>query len=283
MTAVEKATSGAFLYVVQIGLVNAGGIVIGDGLPVSGASTGLQHYRGALSAGGDAPEPVRLDVIGASGAAKHSYQRASDENPTVNITAMIFDMAIRAMSSGTKVQTIGDMQMSVAATDQDGLEPQVCIIASQKAIQAEAGTEIWQHEIWPLAKLTSGPFQMQSGANAEYAYGGTANQAAKTPWGVALNVTDNGATKAATFVINSEYMISLDTYVCDAGDPEEFTLKHLPAGDESTNKIKLFDTTDGSDISPTDVDTETGVVQFPTDTADKVVVALYEVAAGELP
>jgi hypothetical protein len=280
---VEQATSGAFLYVVQIGLVNAAGIAIGDGLPAEGASAGLQHYMGALSVGGTVPEPNRLNVIGASGAAKHTYQRASDENPTVDFSAMIFDMKIRAMYLGSKVQTIGDMQMAVAATDQDGLEPQVCIVASQKAIQAEAGTEIWQHEIWPLAKLTGGPFQMQSGQNAEYAYSGTANQAAKTPWGVPLSVVNNGVSRAATFIINSANMISLDTYVCDNGDPEEFTLQYTPAGDETTNKVLLFDAVAGTPISPGDVDVGTKVVQFPQDTAGKLVVALYEVAAGELP
>jgi hypothetical protein len=283
MSEAGKVTSGAFLYIVQFGLINTNGIVIGNGLPAEGASTGLQQYKGALSAGGTVPEPNRLNVVGASGNIKHTYQRASDENPTVDFTTVIYDMTIRAMFTGTKVQQVGDTWISVAGTDQDGLEPQVCIIASQKAIQEPEGTEIWQHEVWPLAKLTGGPFQMQSGQNAEYAYNGIANQAAKTPWGVALSVVNNGVTKAASFTINSVYALSLDTYVCDAGSPEEFTLQHKPAGDESTNKVMLFDTTTGSPISPSDVDVETKVVQFPTDTAGKLVVAYYEVAAGELP
>lgn len=290
MAAVSKKSSGAGLAIVQMGLVNTGGIAIADGLPTAGSGGGLQRYRGAISAGGDTPDPERLNVIGDSGLFKHTYQFGSAENPTFNMEAGYMDMVLRAMATGTKVQTLGDWQIGVMGTDKDGSEPQICIAISEYAITDE-GAEIWITEIFPLVKLTSKPFPMQSSQATSFQYAGIANQAVRMPWGPALTITDNGVTAAAVIgPVLSENPLTIDTFVGD-GATDTHTLQYLPAGDETSNKVKAFlayDDTDGSypgtDVTLSDVATDTGVVTFGAAPAENDIVSfLYEVASGELP
>jgi hypothetical protein len=282
-----KKFAAAGLRYVQFGLVNAGGAFIGTGLPAQGASVGAYNARGMKGFQMDVPDPTTLDVVARSGADKWSFMFAPEGNPTGTATADMVDMVLRELMTNAKVVDIGDHIVAQGfATDQDGSEPQVCAVVSEYASSGDDddfGNDFWFHEVVMLGKFSSKPTSMATGAQAsETTYNFVTNQAAKTFWGAAFSAATWGFSQAAVLYLASEHMISVDAYVCDNGATEEFTLSYLPAGDETDGVVLLFKASDGSEITPTDVDAATGVVQFPQQDADTLVVCLYEVADGQI-
>jgi hypothetical protein len=278
--------AAAGLSIVQIGLVNAAGVVIGDGLPDAGAAAGLMNFKGVTGFTADVPDPVTHDVIGRSGRDKWSFQFAPEGNPSVTITSKMMDMGLRDAMGGLKTQDIGQMKLSLAATNLDGLEPQVCALLSELASSgddADFGTDLWVHMLVPLVKFNNKPFSLNSGAQeSEYAFVGKTNQAAKLPWGAALTEDANGATKAAVGFIASEYAISIDTFR-GSGSADSFVLQYTPAGDETEDRVHAFLASTGADVAISDVDVATKTVTFTTAPAeDALVVVLYETADGAI-
>jgi hypothetical protein len=278
--------AAAGLRYVQVGMLNSSGLAIGDGAgaPAQGAGAGLMNMLGFTGFQVDVPDPVTHDVIARSGADKWSFQFAPEGNPTVTATAKMMDMLKRARITGTKVEDVALMKMGVAGTDQDGSEPQVMVMVSEygsSGDETDFGNALWVHQLIPLVKFASKPFSMTTGATeSEFAYNGKANQAAKTPWGKALSLEDNGCTRAACLWLASEHMVSLYAYTADGSDPEEFTLPYTPAGDETSGRVTIFDATSGAEVTPSDVDVSTRVVQFAQQTAGNLFICLYEIAAG---
>jgi hypothetical protein len=107
------------------------------------------------------------------------------------------DLTLDALLSNTKVRTLASMQVGAMATDQQGMEPDFCVLAYRQAVDADLtsankGQRNWVWVLLSKALIFSKWGAMEEGGADENTYTLQPRVFNKYPWGTAFTLTDDG-------------------------------------------------------------------------------------------
>lgn len=171
------------------------------------SATGTTAYEGLEIAGAKAfdittPDARRIFHTG------NDRLLAQDFLPTLEgasatIRASRNDYATFAVLTGTKELTLGEAKVIGYATDLQGAEPDIGIIAYQQSKDATAKTRTWRSYIIPVSNAVIKPASMNDNA-AEYEYQILPQVATQHLWGVDFASGTDGFTEAQLIEVHTE-------------------------------------------------------------------------------
>jgi hypothetical protein len=192
------------------------------------------------------------------------------------------NLTLDALLSNVNVFSIGDMQAMLLGTDQQGLEPLVCILAYRQALDP-SGARCWNWAMMPKARAFPKPASMEEGGVDENTYTIQPTVVTKWPWGLAFESATEGAVETQMARGVSRGRPKMEAWLIDATPTLVLTLggtaRMNEAGTDYAIKVYLYAaaTKTASDITATstlaaDQITVVGAVE------NDIVVAFYEQA-----
>lgn len=150
------------------------------------------RIQGALTMNVTLPEPRRVNARG-DDITYYTFSLAPEENPTGELRVTKGDLDVIALVSGVTAGGTPPDHRIALATDLQGLEPNVILWASRKAVDTEEGSadfgdQIWQCYVLLNAILVARPATMEDSAVGEWVYSVVANASACDEDGVAFAV-----------------------------------------------------------------------------------------------
>ncbi|MBN1261087.1 MAG: hypothetical protein JXB35_10440 [Anaerolineae bacterium] len=248
--------------------------------PSSGGATATEgyHLSGAKALTLNIPEPEKINHSG------DDRVFAADVLPpreavTAEIRTGKTNLTLDAVLSGVSVATIGEMKLMGRGTDQQGEEPQVCILAYRQALDTDPdsatfGARRWVFALIPSARIVPKGGTMEEGGADENAYAVSPTVVTAYPWGHAFTTADEGCTEAQIMWGISDNIPSIAVWEGD-GTTTEFT---MPSNAASTDKMSVFDPSTGAE--PSGLTKAVGALTFSSAPADgAVIICFYEKAA----
>lgn len=275
-------TIGSGFRVVYAGLIDADGYLVGGYAAAAAGITGgsgMERVYGAKTINPSIPEPSTVTQTGDDGVLA-SEQFSSDSLPTGVLELGVHNSAFAAFVEGTIVDTIGGIELGLQGTNTAD-KPIAVLLLSRRARDLTGGRK-WENKIVPAASITDLGEDYTERAYTPYRYAFSANTTPRLPWGVLLNLTDNGATLAPILTPNADNPVMMHAFTGDAAQ-DDFILDFTPvsAADvhvyvEGVLKVLTTDYT-------VNLATKTitfGVGDIPA--ADARIVVLYEYDAAEI-
>jgi hypothetical protein len=153
------------------------------------------------------------------------------------------DLDIIALLSGIKVDTIGTSKFISLATDKQGLEPFVGILAYSQGNDWPVGDRTWHWYFFPYAKAIYAPSSLAE-TPQDIIYRVVPQFSSLLPWGVALTETLNGTLVGQGIQGISQGRPHLACWLAD-GTATDFTFDAAhPAYDTSSIKVFVNETLD---------------------------------------
>jgi hypothetical protein len=269
--AAPKIASGAGLRHVRYYTIDT------DGYP-DGSQTGSDGYPGVRIEGvktftANIPDPQTIRHTG------DDRVFAQDSLPpteleTATITTGKTNLTVDAELSNTLVQTLDDLQIGLASTDQQGFEPSVCVMGFRQALNTTDGAsptrEYITHMYCSTRVIPKGGTMAEQTAD-ENAYNLIPTPVGKFPWGTALATVTNGATEAVKVKFISENPLMMERFTAP-GAVTTFLLDYTPI-----SAVKTHVWVDGVAATVSSVSTANKTFTLSVaPSAASVVVALYE-------
>lgn len=224
--------SNAGVAVIQAGIVNASGYPLGiAGTLTAGTGAPLAVMKFAKRFGGQAPAPVRVTVVGDNNRNRHEYIFPAAQLGELAFLFGALDLDAYAGFTGLKKYTDGNGYGVLVQSNVAPMAAQAVVVANIDAEAADAGTfgiKKWINEIYPLVNVTPLLAQLQEVAGAEWAYQGIPTQTDKMPDGGAFSASTHGATRAAGFILTSDYPIVYETLIATTSQTT-YALTYTPA------------------------------------------------------
>lgn len=225
------------LVIVAAGIVDVNGYPKGiTGSLTAGTGAALQVMKMAKRVGGQAAAPVRVTAVGDNNRNRHEYIYPAAQLGEISFLFGVLDMDSYAGFAGLKKYTDGNGNAVLMQSNQAANAAQAVVIATMDAQVADAGSfglKKYINEIFPLVTVTPLLAQVQEVAAAEWGYTGIPSMADKFPWGVSLNATTHGATRAAGLIIGSDYPMVIETLVATTSQTT-YALTYTPATPTTT-------------------------------------------------
>lgn len=224
--------SNAGIAAIQMAIVDTNGYPMGvTGALANGTGAALHRMQFAKRLGGAAPQPVRATAIGDNNTNRHEYLFNAANMGEMPFLFNALDMDAYAGFTALTKFTDGNGNAILLQANKPVNSAQACIVVNADAQDADAGAfglKRYVNEIYSLVTVAPLLANLQEVAAAEWGYYGIPTQAGEFPWGVALNATTNGATRAAGMLIGSDYPITLETVVTTTSQTT-YSLAYTPA------------------------------------------------------
>jgi hypothetical protein len=247
-----EGTIGAGFRYIYYGYVNSDGFVIGNTATgaTAGAAAGepIKRIEGADTAPLGIPEDERTTVSGDDDPLVEFKWSAADL-PSGVITTAVRDLDFEALALGTKVETIGDVDMGVHQPT--GNTSATLMMFFQRRAKAwdpsDRGTAKWEFKMVPRSEITPLGSDWQQRTHNPYNYSLTTSKSDKKMWGATLTTGLNGTTSAPILPGDSDNPIFMDNYIGDNAN-QDYSLTHTPISNAKThvyiNGVKQTITTD---------------------------------------
>jgi hypothetical protein len=148
------------------------------------------HYESARALTINYPQPRKIEHQGDDRVEALDFLPPSTAMDA-EIHVGMSDLAITALLSGIKVATIGTSKFVSLATDQQGLEPFVGILAYSQAQAWNAGTRTWSWYFFPYARAIHAPSSLAE-TPQDIIFRVAPQFTTLMPWGEALASAVNG-------------------------------------------------------------------------------------------
>jgi hypothetical protein len=207
---------------------------------------------------------------------------ASQEPITVEMMSALTDLALDALIQNVKVQALNELQIMPRATDQQGLEPDLAILAYRQSTSMDAATKgarMWQGNILGRAvifpKLPAG----EQGGKNERTFTVQPKVVSQQVWGIALTLAENGCLETQIYDIQSYQRPHLAIWKGDGiVTAFDFTTGLIPITPTVTVSVFHYDVGTGitTDVTSTATVTSADItpVALPAD-GDKIM-AMYQ-------
>lgn len=265
------------------GVVNANGYLIGN--TADGPSAGDQDGEPMLRLTGARTIPIQAaedEVVTVTG---DDEPMTTFDFPAGTLPSGVFeqserDMDFEALVQGTKVQSIGDLNVSPLMPS-DASKPDLCYLIQRRAKKWESGSRgasAWEIYFVPKAKTTPLGANVEQRTFSPYRYSFTTSKSDRLPWGATFTEAAHGTTSAPFVVVESDNPVHLHAF---QGDNSEtvFNLAYTP---KAAAKVHVY--VDGvKQTVTTDYAVSGNVVTFVAAPADGArILVLYEVDEGDL-
>lgn len=189
------------------------------------------------------------------------------------------NLTVDAVLSNVNVVTLGDIRMLGRGSNQQGTEPQVCILAYRQALDADEdedtfGIRRWLFVLMPAARVIAKGGTMEESGADENGYMVYPTMVKQYPWAHDFSVADEGFTESPIIWGITIGRPMLCTWKAD-GVEDEFT---LPATARGITNVHVYDLATGA--APAGITISTTKVTFavaPTD--GNTYACIYEQAA----
>lgn len=269
--------SGAGIVGIQAAIVNTSGYPMGiTGTIAAGAGAALSFMKFSKQFGGQAPAPVRVTAIGDNNRNRHEYIYNAAQLGDLQFLFGALDLDAYAGFTGTKKATDGNSNAVLLQSSAAANAAQACIIVNMDAQNADSGSfglKKFVNQIYPLVTITPLLAQLAEVKAAEWAYHGVPTETDRLPWGVALTVATNGATRAAGYMLTSDYPMVMDTAVVTTSQTT-YALTYTPAGTIAANY--LLGWKNGVLLTSSNLSLATKTVTFTGAAYNDVLVFRYE-------
>lgn len=182
-----------------------------------------------------------------------------------------------AALTGVNAATVGESSLFPLGTNQRGNENQVAIIAYRQALDTDDasvtyGKRLWQIRLFPKCQLL--PRESGFDENPEdRSYTIRPQFVTSYPWGIALQDSVEGATRAQGFRGVAEFKPKIAAYQTN-NTVTQFT---LPVAAQSVNKIKVYQvTTQGTGSVSTPTTSTTSTISYTTAPTTGTLIVWYE-------
>jgi hypothetical protein len=255
----------------------------GDGFPIGlstaldeGSDVGASRVRGVKTANVQVPAAERVTITG-DNRPQGAFLFPPGEYPNFDIEVSIADFDLAAALESQVVRDVGDMSMHPIQSDTVQYLHALLWLQSH-ATSKESGSDglsCVYGLLMPRVKLAYlGPGAFNEREGRSFKFNVALNPTTRYPWGLALNLDDDGCLSAPMFETANEYWPMLHTFKGD-NSKTFWTVDYTPAGDETTNKVLGWNEGADQAFSDVDVATKTLTVAAPIAAGDRVV-ALYE-------
>lgn len=198
------------------------------------------------------------------------------ELPSASLAGSKANLNVDAILNSTNVTTVGETQAGAIATDKDGNEPYVVLLAYQEAINAANGDtafgkERWYTHCYALTQVVPKGNSAEQNTVITSNYNIAATKSSKFPFGSAFDEAVHGYTQAAYLRFTSEYPPILERWTGN-GTLDTFNVTFTPV---SVAKTSVF--VDGSEVTVSSVDTTNDTITLDSaPSANAKIVAWYE-------
>ena len=152
------------------------------------------HYESARALTINYPQPRKIEHQGDDRVEALDYLPPSTAMDA-EIHVGMADLSVTAILSGIKVATIGTSKFMSLATDQQGLEPFVGILAYSQSQAWNAGSRTWSWYFFPYARAIHAPSSLAE-TPQDIIFRVAPQFTTLTPWGEALSTTVDGTLTA---------------------------------------------------------------------------------------
>jgi hypothetical protein len=195
------------------------------------------HYESARALTINYPQPRKIEQQGDDRVEALDFlppSTAMDAELKVGMS----DLDIIAALSGLVVATVGTTKFISLASDQQGLEPFVGILAYSQSLNWNAGDRTWSWYFFPYAKAIHAPSSLAE-TPQDILFRVAPQFSSKMPWGEALSVATNGVLTQQGIQGISKGRPHLACWLVDGSVPTEyhFDTAHPPY---SIASIKVF-------------------------------------------
>lgn len=256
---------------IQAGIVNTSGIPLGiAGAITAGQGAALSVLKFSKRFGGQAPAPVRVTAIGDNNRNRHEYIFNPAQIGDLAIMLHALDLDAYAGFTALKKYTDGNSNGVLIQSNAAANAAQACIVVNIDAQDADSGAfglKKFINEIYPLVTITPLMAQLQETTAAEWQYQGIPTMTDRFPWGLALNATTHGATRAAGLILTSDYPMVIETLIATTSQTT-YQLTYLPGAPTATYvlgwKNNVLQTSGQLSVSTTGLATMTGLAYNDT-------------------
>ena len=197
------------------------------------------------------------------------------------------DLTLDALLANTKVRALASMQAGVMGSDQQGMEPDVCVLAYRQAVDADLtsankGQRNWLWVLLSKALIFSKWGPMEEGGADENTYTLQPRVFSKYPWGISFALADDGCLEAQVIRGVSRYRPHL-AYWEGTGAVLEFNFStgfQGPADIADRCKVYHWVALTGvvTDVTATVTIAADGITFLAAPADGDIVVAFYEIA-----
>lgn len=198
------------------------------------------------------------------------------------------DLTLDALLGNTKVRTLAMMQAGLMGSDQQGMEPDVCVLAYRQAVDADLtssskGQRNWVWVLLSKALIFSKWGAMEEGGADENTYTLQPRVFSSYPWLMPFTLTDDGCLEAQVIRGISRYRPHLAYW---EGEGVEDTFLFSPgftAAAIDRVKVYLWDVGTGvtADVTATSTITVDDIKLVAAAGDGDIVIAFYEIADAQ--
>lgn len=279
MSAVTRISAGG-LSVAQYFVLNSVGYPYSTtGVLANGSQGGAGILRGAKRASPTNPTPRIEYASGDDGRFRQPFIFQPANLSELELLLATEDMDAESNWTGLKKVTDGVANWMVDEASIDIDDKQICIIVSGNAKSADdatLGLARYRSHVYPIANIAKIGSEFSEVTIAGFQYRAYPTQAAKLPWGMSLNATTHGATRAARLRWNGYYPLTMHTLIGN-GTATTMNLDYTPGGNQTAGYVRVY--VDGTlqTNSLYTVSTSAKTIAFTTaPTSGAVAVAVYE-------
>jgi hypothetical protein len=149
------------------------------------------HYESARAMTINYPQPRKIEHQGDDRVEALDFLPPSTAMDA-EIHVGMSNLDIIAALSGISVATLGTSNLISLATDKQGLEPFISILAYSQSLDWPLGNRTWQWYFFPYARAIYAPSSLAE-TPQDIVFRIAPQFTSKLPWGLALNTSDNGA------------------------------------------------------------------------------------------
>lgn len=241
---VKKFVS-AGVSVVHAAVLRSSGRWGGAGNVANGEDSGGFALLGPKSVDITFPDLDRVNVTGGDGKLA-TFMFDSETESGFTFESGATDLALAAASQGTKVHAVGDWDIGVLRPA--GRRPvQMWWVINSQGKSQESGSVGDAGYAVLMTKLQVsylGPGGISERNPHVSRYSAVLDPTDKLPWGAAVTIGNHGTSGAEGFEFFAENPIAIHLYVGDSTNGTDgttsFTLDYTPAGDHSTNKVRVW-------------------------------------------
>jgi hypothetical protein len=279
-----KQTIAAGFRLLWYGVIDSNGKFIGSTTtaPTAGTSTsgGLARLNGARTLPVGIPDPTNVVVTG-DDEPLVSFEFDSENLPNGTFEMAVRDNTFEALVQGTKVESIGDIEMGVY-DPKDRASQSMCMLLSRRAKSWYAGSKgvsKWENLFLPRVTVKPLGAAVEQRTFSPYQYAMNLSRSDRTGWSTVSNNL-HGTTAASIFPIDSDNPLHMMRATGD-GATVAVTLDYEPVSGAKSyvyvDDVKQTVTTDYT-ISGLTLTFEAG----STPANASVIVVLYEVAEADI-
>lgn len=280
-----KKTIGAGFRFNWYGVIDSSGYFIGSTTtaPAAGNQSGSSMLRldGSRTLPVNIPEP---DIVVVSGDDEPmvSFEFDSEDLPNGVLELAQRNNTFDALIQGTKVETIGDIEMSLL-DPKDRDSQSMCLLLSRRAkswLSGSKGVSKWENIFIPRCTMKPLFTTVEQRTFTPYQYAINLSRSDRTGWST-VSINLHGTTAASLFIIDSDNPLGpLSRFTGDAAETA-FTLPYAPVSGAKTyvwvNDVQQTVTTDYT-VSGSTLTFEAG----STPASDAVIVVVPEIDESNL-